>query len=334
MKALVTGASGMLGRHLVDVLLGAGVRVRAFVRPESDIGHLHCPPCELAFGDAQNREAIWRAVEGVDMVFHLAGYLSVAAPFGLEEAVEPYRTVNVAFTEELLAASAACGVGRFLFCSSNTVYALDVPVPTPEEATRGEATRRPHSVYGRSKLAAEERVGIYQRRGLPTTIIRPTIMYGPGDRYFTPTALRLARLPLLPLVNGGNNFFDLAYVRDVAELFWTAAQSEAAVGRIYNAGPGQPTTLAQLVQAYEALEGGAPRVVSITPRVARRLSFLTRPIMAHVAPGSEAIMAPQGIELMATNMHVDMRRAACELDYRPRFTLQEGLRQTLQAIAC
>lgn len=327
MKALVTGASGMLGSHLVDLLVAAGVAVRAFVRPRSDVSHLQCLPCELVYGDAQDKEAIWRAVDGVDVVFHLAGYLSVAAPFGLGEAVEPYQTVNVAFTDELLAASAACGVRRFLFCSSNTVYALDAPVPTPEEAPC-----RPHSVYGRSKLAAEERVLVYQQRGLPTTIIRPTIMYGPGDRYFTPTALRLARLPLLPLVNGGNNFFDLVYVRDVAELFWVAAQSEAAVARIYNAGPGEPTTLAQLVQVYEALEGGAPRIVSVTPQVARRLSFLTRPVMARVAPGSEAIMAPEGIELMATNMHLDMARAACELDYRPRFTLREGLRQTLQAL--
>lgn len=326
LKALVTGASGMLGRHMVDLLLQRGATVRAFVRPGSDVGHLQQEGVTLAYGDAANSRAMERAVQGVDLIFHLAGYLSVSAPFGGADESPLYEQVNVAFTVHLMQAALETGVARFVFASSNSVYDLNAPVPTPEDAPLN-----PGSAYGRSKVAAEQQVHDFQARGLATAIVRPTVIYGPGDRYFTPTALRLARLPLLPLVHGGEARFDLVHAHDVARLLWRAATREEAVGRIYNAGPGTPTTLRQLVEAYRRLTGRGPRILSVTEAAARRFGGLGRPLVARLAPGAEAALTPEGLALMARDMHLDMGRAKQELDYRPRFTLEEGLRDTLQA---
>ncbi|MFW6097157.1 MAG: NAD-dependent epimerase/dehydratase family protein [Chloroflexota bacterium] len=343
--ALVTGATGMLGRHTTAYLRQKGVRVRAFVRPQSDVRYLQEAGVALVYGDAADLQAIRQAVQGADLIFHLAAYLTVSAPFGAEDDSPLYQVVNVDFTEHLLAAALEAGVSRFIFASSNSVYALDAPVPTPEDAPLA-----PESTYGRSKLAAEALVRIYGQRGLPTTIVRPSVIYGPGDRYFTPTALRLARMPILPLVNGGETLFDMVYARDVARLLWRAAFHDRAVGRVYNAGPGTPTTLRQLVAAYRRLTGSGPRIVHVSDRLvssklssskltsskltpsalARRFAPLVRPLIARLAPGAEAALTPQGLALMSQDIHLDMRRAEEELDYRVKNTLEEGLRQTLR----
>lgn len=325
--ALVTGASGMLGRATVEVLLATGVRVRVFVRRSSDIGYLRGRPVEVVYGDAADRPAIRQATAGVDLLFHIAGYLSARAPFETDPGPLPavYQQANVAFTEYLLAAAREVGVRRFVYASSASVYALEAPVPTPEEAPL-----RPESHYGRSKLLAEQAVAA---AGVPFTIVRPSVIYGPGDRYFTPAALRLVRLPLLPLVNGGRTLLDLIYAQDVAEFLWVVAQAEVAIDRIYNAGPGVPTSLRDLAAAYRTLTGRGPVIVSVPPGVPRRLVHwvgpLIRPVLARVAPGSEAALSAYGVELMTRDIQLDMSRAAGELGYRPRFDLPMGLAAVL-----
>lgn len=324
-QALVTGASGFLGRHVVALLRERGVRVLAFVRPSSHIDGLRAPGVEIAYGDATDPLPD-DLCKGIDLVFHLAAFLTIGAPFGVGNEDPRYQIVNVDFTERLLAAAYEAGVSRFMFSSSSSVYALGAPVPTPEDGPLC-----PLSSYGRSKLAAERRVHAYQEQGLPATIVRPAVIYGPGDRYFVPTMLALARLPLLPLIGGGRGLFDMIYVRDVAELLWEAAQTGAGAGRIYNAGPGRPTTIRDLVSVYRQLTGRGPRVLKAPRVIMRRTAFLSRPLLAHLAPGAEAALTPTGIELMEQDFHLEMDRAARELGYRPRFSLEEGLARTLEA---
>jgi NADH dehydrogenase len=167
-------------------------------------------------------------------------------------------------------------VRRFVYASSASVYALEVPVPTPEDAPL-----RPESHYGRSKLLAEQAIAT---AGVPFNIVRPSVIYGPGDRYFTPAALRLLRLPLLPLVNGGRTLLDLIYVQDVAEFLWQVAQAEVATGRVYNAGPGVPTSLRDLAAAYQALTGRGPTILPVPAGVpswsVRWLGPPLRPVLA------------------------------------------------------
>ena len=312
--ALVTGASGMLGQAVTARLLAAGLTVRAFVRPSSRLPAWPARPgqLQLAYGDAANLAAdpaaIQQAMRGVELVFHLAGYLSANAPLqraGRAPLPAPYQSINVDFTTALLDAAASAGVVRFLYASSSSVYALDAPVPTTEAAPT-----RPGSHYGRSKLLAEAQVRAFQAQGLPGTIIRPAIIYGPGDRHFLPTVQRLARLPLLPLIDGGRTLLDLIYVDDVAELLWLAAQSAAAVNQVYNGGPGAPTSLRDFVLALRRATGRGPRIITVPA--------------GWVRPGA-ALLPPLALALQ--DLHLDMRRAAAELGFTPRIGLAEGLRR-------
>jgi nucleoside-diphosphate-sugar epimerase len=199
-----------------------------------------------------------------------------------------------------------------------------VPVPTPEEAAL-----RPVSAYGRSKLLAEDAVRAFQARDLDATIIRPALIYGPGDRTFTPLALRLARLPILPLINGGQSLLDLVYVRDVANLIRLAAFHPQAAGRIYNAGPGRPTSLADLVRAYRQATGRGPHILSMSPELAARTSWLSRRLVGPFVPGTRAALSPQGVALLSRDIHLSMKRAADEIGFQPRYDLQAGLQEML-----
>lgn len=329
MQVLVTGATGLLGRHMVDVLDADGASIRVFARPSSDVRPLQSSSrnLDIVRGTVEDGESIRRAVAGVECVVHLAGHLSAAAPFSTNGDSPLYQRINVEFTTNLLSEASAAGVHRFVFASSSSVYDAAVPVPTPEDAPLN-----PESAYGRSKLAAETRVMAWHERGMATTIVRPALIYGPGDRHFIPLALGLARLPILPLVNGGRTLFDMIYARDVAELMWRAVQANADGCRIYNAGPGEPTTLEDLVAAFRRLTGRGPRIVPVTSAMVRRSRLVARPLVARLAPGAEVTLSPRGIELMSLDLFLDMSRAANELGFRPRFSLEEGLRRTLRAL--
>jgi nucleoside-diphosphate-sugar epimerase len=330
MQVLVTGATGLLGRHLVDVLVQARVSVRALVRDSSDSSHLESRGVELVSGAAGDSEAIHRAVTGMDRVFHVAGYLTPDAPFGTDSNTAGdqwpiYKAINVDFTEVLLHASLDAGVGRFIYVSSSSVYNLDAPLPTAEDAPL-----LPFSIYGRSKLLAEEKVRAFQARGLATTIVRPPITYGPGDRYFIPLAMRLAQLPLLPLINGGRNLMDLVYVADVAELMWLASGSETAVGEVYNAGPGRHTSIHDLIHAYRSITGSLrPIIVPVSPQTSRRTAWLSRRIVKPFIAEAQSALTPQGLSLMSRDLHLDMSKAARDLGFHPRVDLYQGLALTL-----
>jgi nucleoside-diphosphate-sugar epimerase len=322
--ALVTGATGMLGGHLVDALVEAGIQVRAYARPTSAVSRLKALPVEIVYGDATDTEAIRCAVGEADLVFHAAGYLTASSPFEPGDSSPRYRATHVDFTHALLAASLAAGVGRFVYVSSISVYDLDAPVPTDEDALL-----QPISAYGQSKLEAEQLVRAWQAKGMSSTIIRPCVIYGPGDRHFLPLALRLARLPVLPLVNGGRNLLDLVYARDVAELMLRASQAEIAIGRVYNAGPGTPTTLRELVAIHRRLTGHGPRIIPVSAAAIERSAWISGWFLARFAPEARALFSPTGLALMSQDNHLDMSRAEADLGFRPRYSLEQGVAATL-----
>lgn len=317
----------MLGKSIVQTLLKQGVCVRAFVRPTSDVQTLQPLGVELLYGQVGELASICMAMQGVEMVFHVAGYVSANAPFETntgQPLPEIYQRVNVDFTRILLETALDAGVKRFIHTSSASVYGLDVPIPTPETAVT-----RPGSHYGHSKLKAEQLVQAYNAKGLPTTIIRPSVIYGADDRHFLPSIRSLTNAPVVPLVNGGRNLLDLVFVRDVAQLMWVASQSRQAIGQIYNAGPGSPTSLRDFLWAYGKVVGKRPKIVSISAKMMGRLGKLAHPLAKRFNPAGADALSPKGIQLMTQDFFLDMTCAEKELGFRPQYSLVDGLRIAL-----
>ena len=209
---LVTGASGFVGRHVVDALLAAGEGVRSLVR---DPGKAKSLGGEVVQGDMTDADSLRRAVEGVDAVVHL-----VAVRQGKEE---KFQRVMVRGGNDLLGAAKQAGVGRFVLMS-----ALGT-----SEANRDLVP------YYRAKWDVEQLV---KSSGIDHVIFRPSFIFGP-DGGIIPTFRRLVKLtPVTPVIGSGERRIQPIWVDDMAAYFVKALDLEAATNRTFEVGGPEPVT--------------------------------------------------------------------------------------------
>lgn len=257
MRILVTGATGFLGGPLVAALVNAGHAVRAAVRRLSDV---RLPDSvSLALSPDLGQAAGWdELVVGVDIIVHLGG-IAHAGP-GIPNL--RYDLVNRHGTALLAAAAARSGVSRFVFASSiraQTGPAADHVLTEADEA-------RPTDAYGRSKLAAEVAV---RASGVPFTILRPVVIYGPNVKGNIATLARLARWPL-PLPFGAfRNRRSLLSIDAMLGAIQFVITSPVAAGETYIVADERPVTLAAVIAALRGAAGRAPMLVPIPPALFR-----------------------------------------------------------------
>jgi nucleoside-diphosphate-sugar epimerase len=261
-RILVTGATGFIGRAVIAAFADTGPTLRAAVRqlpqPSFPDGvevmrHPDLAQSDLAQSDlAQTNLAQrvdWRSlVEGVDQVIHLAGI----AHTGRGVDPELYDCVNRLATAQIAAAAARAGVSRFVFVSSIRAQTG----PAADHALTEHDPEAPTDAYGRSKLAAEEAV---RSSGVPFTILRPVLLYGPGVKGNFATLLRAAISPWpLPIKSLGNRRSLLGIDNFVSALNFVLS-APAARGETYVvADPGIPPRLADIVAILREAQGRRP----------------------------------------------------------------------------
>ncbi len=322
MRALVTGATGLVGSHLVRALRERGDAVRALVRdPErarsllSEGGEI-----ELVKGDLLDPVSLERAARGVEVVYHCAA--RVALPYQGDR-LTIFRT-NVEGTRNTLRAAEEAGVQRFVFVSSVAVYG-----DPKDPLVREDHPKNPKGPYAESKVLAEELVEMAGERGLATVILRPCVIYGPGDRNFLPQiAETLTRYPF-PLVQGGQQPLDMVHARDVAQALVLAGTHPRAVGRTYNVTDGETHSLRELVEVFCECLGVRPRLLSLPYPLAWILAALAAGISRMVQPDKDPLISPAGVRAMARPHHYDITRIREELGYSPQVSLEAGLREAV-----
>lgn len=317
MRALVTGASGFLGSHLVDRLLADGVVVRALLRPSSSLRWLRGKPIEIVGGDvSEPPERLAAAVAGVELVFHAAG---------LTKAVDPVRfdAVNRGGTENLLAACAARTTPPQRFVLVSSAGALG---PAPAAGAIDESTPpRPVTAYGRSKLAAERALVPYRRR-LALTVVRPGAIYGPRDMELLP-AFRLARRGLLLRLGRGAHWANMGHVVDVARGVVLAGTRPAAAGRDFLIG-GENITQGQVLEALAAATGCRRALRLSLPDGLVRLAAGLSSAVGRLGGQPRIFTWDNADRLLARSWAFDQSRAAALLGYRPRWAFAAGARAT------
>jgi nucleoside-diphosphate-sugar epimerase len=261
-RVLVTGASGFIGRPLTEALAAAGYEVRAAVRDRR--AQKFPPGVETAMLPDLAGPANWSPlVAGMDAVVHLAGIAHV----GPEISETIYDRVNHVATAELARAAAAAGVPRFVFTSSTRAQAGAASAEPLTEA----ATPLPTDAYGRSKLAAEEAV---RAAGVPYTILRPALVYGPGAKGNLASLMRLTSLPLpLPFGSFSNRRSMLALGNLIAAVRFALEDQRAANETFLVADP-KPISVAELVSMLRAAMDRKPWLVPVPPGLLRTLSGL------------------------------------------------------------
>ncbi|MBO3804238.1 MAG: SDR family NAD(P)-dependent oxidoreductase, partial [Candidatus Brockarchaeota archaeon] len=256
-EVLVTGGAGFIGSNLVERLVADGFSVT--VLDDLSTGRMENLEglrnrFEFIKGDVRDAKAVAKAVEGKEAVFHMAAIASVERsvrdPAGVEE-------VNVVGTLNLLKASAECGVGRFVYPSSCSVYGEAKKLPIDEDSPT-----RPISPYGVSKLAAENYCGVFHRLfGLGTVSLRFVNVYGPRQTrgpysgVITVFAERLARNESLVIHGDGEQTRDFVNVKDAVESCILAMEREEAAGGIFNVASGKATSINELARMMASIAG-------------------------------------------------------------------------------
>jgi nucleoside-diphosphate-sugar epimerase len=257
-RALVTGACGVIGSHLVDQLLEDGWEVRATDLTDADRSRL---PGEVAWvaADLTRREELIPAVQGMEVVFHTA---QVADPKAEWETL--YR-VHALGTENLLEASRRQKVRRFVSWSCYDVYGRFDKGRLPVDESHPV---RPRDSHGRSKAMQDAAVWRYHEAGLPATVLRPSAVYGPRCRGgLTGLVRRLSRLPVVPVPVNHTQRVMSVHVKDVVRAASFVARTEEAIGQEYNLTDDGQCTLCALVSLVAGRLGkktvpvAAPRIL-------------------------------------------------------------------------
>lgn len=329
MKALVTGATGLIGSCIVEHLLEQGYEVRALARKTSDLSHLKTTGVQIVFGDIEDYDSLPPAVQGVDVVFHTAGRVTVG--WG---SWQDFEAPIVRGTENILQASAEAGVKRFLYLSTGGIYGKicegDVPVC---ESTPCRVDLTADTYYEYAKLQAEKVVFDYHNQGkIRATVLRLGGVYGPRDRLFADRVFRqVTMMPIIMWPGKSNPRLAIVYVSDVAECALLAATSDQAVGQAYNVGPPYEIRLREFANIM--LNGGlgqkkfqftipyalgyaACALMEVWSKLRRvkGMPFLTRSAVRFVNKG----------------LYLDSSKIKEELGWEPKVSAEEGTRRYVE----
>jgi nucleoside-diphosphate-sugar epimerase len=312
MRALVTGATGFVGSHLVDALRCRGDEVTALVRTPAKAAVLADSGVRQAGGDLSDRRALEGAASGQDVVFHVAGLIAARSE-------AEFLEVNRDGTANVLGAAARAGVGRFVFFSS-----LAAAGPSaPGRPLTGNEVGRPVTAYGRSKLAGE---AVVRGGTLPWTILRPPIVYGPRDREIL-KVFRAARLGIAPVFGDGTQELSAIYATDLAQAAVASAIAERAVGQTYYPSHPQSFTSAAFVRAVGAALGRRVMVVPVPGPVGRVALSLVGGV-ARLAGRATILTADKANEFFEPAWTADPTACMRDTGWAPEIDLERGLAET------
>lgn len=313
--AFVTGGTGFLGSHLVDLLLEEGyAEVRCLVRSRKK--WLDGTDIVSIPGTLEDREALERGCSGVDVVYHLAAVTRA-------QEWETYRKVNIDGTRRLL--DVISGLERK---PRRTLAASSLAViGTGTDGLAHESTpAEPVSGYGRSKIEMERVVGTYQA-DVPTTIIRPSVVYGPRDRDLL-TFFRTVNYGLCPIVGDPERpEISLVHARDLVRGMIQAAHAPVAEGETYFISSERPYSWAEIkAAACEALDRRALTIP--VPRKAVAWFGTAAEQAGRLAGFYPPFNREKARELLHACKMCSVEKARRDFDYRQHDSLADGFSET------
>jgi len=318
-RVLVTGATGCLGRHLVDALADEGAEIRALVRGSSDTTHLDQRGVEILRGSLVDEDDLTAAVRGRDIVFH-AGGMVIDDPTDTSEALwNEIQRVNVAGSELLARQAAAAGVQRLVFVSSLRIFGFGNQMRCPED---GERT--PADLYARGKTLAEEALQTVGREtGLEVVNVRPRFIYGDHDRYVLPRLVEQATKKRTAIVRP-RALCDVVYVRDCVQALLLAADRPVA-GESYNITSGETLTLRDLIAEVGRALGNEVRFVRLpAPAVVAAAGVVEAGARAM---GRKPPISRAQLRWYLNDHSFSIDKAQRELGYEPAFRFPDALRE-------
>jgi nucleoside-diphosphate-sugar epimerase len=323
-RALVTGATGLVGSHIVERLLADGWEVRGLVRtPAARDGlELQATGMEPVQGDVLDRERFARAASGVDVIFHTAAAITPSGGW------EAYRRLNVDGTENAIAAAESSGA-RLLQLSSVAVYGPDSRFREDGKKTDEDTPLSPlpqRAYYARSKRESELMVmAAYTAGRIWATAVRPDVIYGRRDRQFVPRIARILQRGFAPLIGGGRSTLAVVHAANVADGAVRAAVSDAAAGRAYNLANDFDVTVRRFFELGARGLGRRVRFIPI-PRALARGAFAAFRATANTLTGGKlSVISNASISFITEDNPFTSERARRELGWAPSVRPEDGV---------
>lgn len=323
-KALVTGGGGFVGKAVVARLLELGVDTRVIGRHRYN--EIEAAGAECFVGNISDRQVVMEAVQGVDIVFH------VAALAGIWGVWKHYYSTNVIGTENVIESCLKNKVAMLVYTSTPSVVFNGRNIEGADE--RLEYTRKSLCHYATSKVIAEKMVLSANSSILRTCALRPHLIWGPGDPHLLPRLLASGRKKQLRMVGTGANLVDISYIDNVAYAHILAAKNLAgkatASGKSYFISQGQPVNLWNWINGLFA-EMAIPEIQSsVTEKFAYRLGWFLEGLYTVCRAKNEPRMTRFLAEQLAKSHYFSITNARQDLGYEPIISIEEGLHRTVQ----
>lgn len=319
MRALVTGGGGFLGGAIVERLLARGDTVRSFSR--SDYPGLRRQGVEIALGDLADYAAVKRAVEGCEVVFHVAAQPGIWGPY------ERYYRTNVVGTENVLKACRQLSIRRLIYTSSPSVVfngqdmeGVNETAPYPEQF---------EAFYPQTKALAEQMILAANGPSIATVALRPHLIWGPGDNHLVPRIIARAKSGQLRRIGAGRNRVDSVYIDNAADAHVLAADrlepGSPIGGKAYFITNGEPLPLWELVNRILAAADLPPVTQSIPTVFAIGIGGMMELLYKLTGRTDEPPMTRFLARELSAAHWFDISAARRDLGYEPRVSIAEGL---------
>lgn len=319
MRTLVTGATGFIGSRLAHRLLDEGHEVLLLGLKRNEVeaeylAELEAKGARTVLGSVTEPESLLPAVDGVEVVYHLA-----AAQHEANVPDQLFHDVNVTGTRNMLQAAKAAGVRRFVHGSSIGVYGW-----IEGGTVRDDSPLDPDNIYGVTKLAGEAAVRDFSD-GPEWAIVRISEVYGPGDRRLI-KMYRGAAKGRFPMIGRGDNQHHLIYIDDLLDGLIATAERPGAVGQTFVlAGPRAYSSREMLEIIVATIDAPKPKIqLPLGPMLlaARLCEGALRPL------GIQPPLHPRRMNFYRKSFEFSMEPAQRAIGYQPRVSFEEGAART------
>lgn len=316
--ALVSGATGFFGCHLAAALHAHGFHVRALARKTSDVTKLTALGIEIVYGDLNDAESMQKATVGQRYVFHTAGKVS---DWGTRH---EFFDANEKGTALMIDACKRAGVESLVYISSLSVLGLPRDGRTVDEST--PYGTNVHDAYSASKIAGERLALVaHGQGGLRVTVVRPGVIWGPGDITIIPRFAALLRRRVMVYPGGGHNLIAMSHVCNLAAGAILAAQTATAGGQIYHITDGEELTARQAIVDLAHAMGVPPPRLSVPYWAVYGIGTimeLTAKSMGSVEPPA---ITRYAVRLVSCHCRYNLDKARHDLGYVPLVSFKTGI---------
>ncbi len=319
-KILVTGGTGFIGSHLVEKLVKDGHEVRCLVRKTSNHSLLDKLGIEKIYGDIEDISSIDISLRDIDIVYHVIGVLG---KWTVPD--EIYLRIHVRGTKNILDSilKRDGGIDRLVHCSTAGVLGPISKLPADESYPYN-----PTNVYERTKVESEKLViEYYNKYGVPITVIRPELVYGPRDLH-TLKMFQTIKKGIFPIIGDGSSTLLPIYIDDLIKAFTLCIDNQNTIGQAYLIGGDKLTTIKELTKYIaNAMNVQPPRIyvpIVLADTLAAIMESSTKIFKF------DPLITKSRVRFFTENRGSTYNKANKDFGYYPMIGLDEGMRKTVK----